>query len=286
MSLEYIWPPDNDDFFKINNYDNVVKIEWTKDLFVDYSKLAEDFWNCGYSVLKEVVDSGHNNVKSDMWFLTGIFLVRQSIELLIKALLISSVDKRNITTLFMDYKHNLSGLFCYYDSVSTNSYLNEDEKIWIKKYLESLEEVDEKSDMFRFPFDDEFLEKYQNKFLDNVCVANNMFQAYFLIRKCINKGDTGDGGGFDQELEPFFFVFASDGIGNCMLYQGISDCGFHSKIKGYVDVLEYLYSCESIEWNVKIYPLLFVGRNAIELCLKRLFYSRVENGVPRYIFFF
>lgn len=65
--------------------------------------------------------------------------------------------------------------------------MNNDEEEWLTKYFASLEEVDKKSDMFRFPFEDDFLSKYRDKFLDNVDVANNMLQAFSLIKKCIEK---------------------------------------------------------------------------------------------------
>ena len=63
--------------------------------------------------------------------------------------------------------------------------LTEEEYGWMKKYLHSLEEVDAKSDFFRFPLEDEFLLNYQNKFLDIVDMANSMLQAYGIIQKCL-----------------------------------------------------------------------------------------------------
>ena len=60
-----------------------------------------------------------------------------------------------------------------------------DEYNWIKKYLLSLEEVDAKSDLFRFPFEDDFLSVYRDEFLDVVDMANSMLQAYGIIQKCL-----------------------------------------------------------------------------------------------------
>lgn len=41
--------------------------------------------------------------------------------------------------------------------------------------------------MFRFPFEDEFLSKYRDKFLDNVDVANNMLQGYALVKNALRE---------------------------------------------------------------------------------------------------
>lgn len=143
--------------------------------------------------------------------------------------------------------------------------------------------MDQKSDMFRFSFEDEFLSKYHGKFLDNVDVANNLLQAYSLVDKCIEKA-MGDHK-FYVNFRPEFFAFATHGIGNCYLWQRISDEGFHVKVTGYSAVIDYIYQNSSIAKEVKLFPLMFMFRNTIELCLKRLFYSRVEDGVSRNIFF-
>ena len=71
---------------------------------------------------------------------------------------------------------------------------------------------------------------------------------------------------------------------DCFLWQKISDKGFHVKITGYTEVIDYIYKIQQISNKVKLYPLIFMFRNTIELCLKRLFYSRVKDGVPLKVF--
>lgn len=286
MSIEqWLWPSEDMDFWKIENEKYKVTISWSHKYFEDYKKLSYQFFECGYRTFCEVIRSGHDNVKSDMWFLVGIFLVRQSIELGLKALLCRTTDKTNeIQKAFENCCHDLSALFIQYETTGKEEYLVEEEKEWLKKYLVSLEYVDAKSDMFRFPFEDEFLKQYRDKFLDNVDVANNILQAFSLVKKCLEKGVVEKGDSFDNSLKPEFFVFASHGIGNCYLWQRLSDDGFHVKVTGYTSVIDYIYNNQEIELDEKVYPLLFMFRNTLELCLKRLFYSRVDDGVPLKIF--
>ncbi|WP_272012277.1 hypothetical protein [Faecalicoccus pleomorphus] len=139
--------------------------------------------------------------------------------------------------------------------------------------------------MFRFPFEDKFLSKYRDKFLDNVDVANNLLQAFALIKKCIQQGNIAEEDRFDNSFTPEFFIFASHGIGNCYFWQRISDEGFHVKITGYSAVIDYIYHNQCIPNETKLYPLMFMFRNTIELCLKRFFYSRVDEEVPLKIFY-
>lgn len=281
----WIWPASDMDFWKIGNKETSVKIKWSHNCFEDYKTLSYQFYKCGYKTFEEVIGSGYDNVKSDMWFLTEIFLVRHSIELGLKALLCRVLPrKRDIEDAFEACCHDVSMLFHKYTDVRLENYLTEEEEDWLIRYLDSLEEVDKKSDMFRFPFEDEFLSKYRDKFLDNVDVANNMLQGYALVKKCIERGIVTEEDEFDGKLKPEFFVFASHGIGNCYLWQRISDEGFHVKVAGYSEVIDYIYQNQNITNEDKLYPLIFMFRNTIELCLKRLFYSRVDNGVPLKVF--
>lgn len=269
------------DFWKIDNHDRIVNVKWSHNCFDDYKRLSWSYYDCGYKTFEEVISSGHDNVKSDMWFLTGIFLIRQSIELGLKALICRiCMNKKMIQEIFENCCHDLFMLFKYYHDTGSEAYLTGEESAWLTEYLSSLEEVDSKSDMFRFPFEDEFLSKYRDMFLDNVAVANNLVQAFCLVYKCIQEGNITEENEFNADFKPEFFVFASHGIGNCYLWQRLSDEGFHVKITGYSAVIDYIYNNQNISDELKFYPLIFMFRNTIELCLKRLFYSRVENGVP------
>lgn len=281
----WIWPSSDMNFWIINNRTTSITIKWSHNCFEDYRVLAYQFYECGYKTFKEVIDSGHDNVKSDMWFLTGIFLVRHSLELGLKALLCRVLPrKREIEDAFEECCHDVSMLLKKYSDTGIEKFLANEEEEWLTKYLDSLEEVDKKSDMFRFPFEDDFLSKYRDKFLDNVDVANNLLQGFALVKKCIEKGIVHKEDEFDSTLKPEFFVFASHGFGNCYLWQRISDEGFHVKVTGYNEVIDFIYQNQMISNKDKLYPLVFMFRNTIELCLKRLFYSRVDNGVPLKVF--
>jgi len=80
VDSRWIWPSTDMNFWKIENAETTVKIQWSHNCFEDYKKLAFQFYECGYKTFEDVISSGHNNVKSDMWFLTGIFLIRQALK--------------------------------------------------------------------------------------------------------------------------------------------------------------------------------------------------------------
>lgn len=98
--------------------------------------------------------------------------------------------------------------------------------------------VDEKSDMFRFPFEDDFLAKYRDKFLGIVDVINNLLQASALVKKMVENENIDEDDEFDDKLTPDFFVFTTHGIGNCYLWQSPTDHGFYVKVNGYIPVID------------------------------------------------
>ena len=276
-----LFPSENMDFLKIENEEYKITVKWKHKYFEDYKKLSYDFYVCGFNTFNEVVYNANDNTKTDMWFLTGIFLIRHSIELGLKALLCRVCKKnRDIQDLFINCCHNLSLLYQKYLEINDEVFLNREEKEWLVNYLSSLEIVDEKSDMFRFPFEDDFLSKYRDKFLDIIAVANNLLQAFALVKKMIEKGNIEKEDEFDDELSPEFFVFATHGLGNCYLWQSPTDRGFYVKVNGYIPVIDYIYNHNDIDNKTKLYPMIFMFRNTIELCLKRLLFSNVEKGVP------
>lgn len=282
---EMLWPEKYKDFMIIENPQYAVNISWEKKPFEDYKKMAFNYYKVAICVMEHIIDSGDDNIKCDAWFMPGVFMLRQSIELGLKTLVCRIYDKKkDIQVIFEECGHNLSMLFDEYLK-RNEGYLGNEEKLWLINYLVSIESVDEKSDLFRFPFEDEFLSENKNKCLEIVDVTNNLIQAFSLIKKCINCGIVDFEEAFDDTLEPKFLILAPNAIGNCYLWQPLSDSGFHVKVMGYVAVSEYVYSTEELQLEEKLYPMMFLLRNGLELCLKRLFYSRVSHGVPKHTFF-
>ena len=107
-----LWPISGKSFFDIDNQSYLVHIKWSRNLKSDYRRLSENFFICGYKICEKIVDSGHDNIKSDMWFLPSMYLFRQGMELGIKALICDVVASKNkIQQIFLGCKHDLYMLF-------------------------------------------------------------------------------------------------------------------------------------------------------------------------------
>ena len=273
-------PTEDMDLWKVENSKYTITIKWSHNCFQDYRKLSYNFFECGWYVFNEVFHEQKDTIKWDTWFLTGVFLLRHSIELALKAVLCREFEKKNtIQETFKECKHDISALFQKYCEVKKQKCLSKEEGEWLKEYLISIEVVDKKSDTFRFPFSDEFISQYDQKILDVKSVINNILQAFSLVHKILERGSINDQVIFNDNLEPSFFVFADARIGNCYLRKDLFGKGFYSRIEGYTEVIDYIYNIKEISLENKSYPLICMLRNDIELYLKCLLRYDVEQPI-------
>ena len=104
--LDY-WPQPGQSLLAIKDPGYTVHIKWSKNYFDDYRKLAHYYVQCGTAVFTEVINSDHDNVKADTWFLAGIYLLRHALELGLKSLVCrTSSNTPNIQSAFLSCQSN------------------------------------------------------------------------------------------------------------------------------------------------------------------------------------
>lgn len=247
-------------------------ITWSHVYWKDYLCLATQYQQAGYTVLNEVVQAGHDNFKDDTWFLAGIFMLRQSVELVLKAKVYEVFsEKKKIQEFFKKTKHNLVNILRELKA-EDESIISEAEFAWLQKYLSDVEEIDSSSTLFRYPFKLKFLDEYSNKFVQIRNTANTMLLAYDIIFNSLNYMEKVEIPPVEDFPTPTFFTFTDNGIGNFRLggwnviVQSADD--YYGVIQGYTMVSEFLVSVEN---NGKmIFPILFTLRHSLELELKQL----------------
>jgi hypothetical protein len=278
------WISENESFYKIANESFKIKINWSRNIFKDLLDLSHYYFDSAYDICNEILnDNINDNIKYDMWFLPCVYLFRQSIELLIKAGLSKEIKyKPKLQLEFVNAKHNLKSLFDVYKSSVDKVQLTDDEFIWVQKYLESIEIIDQSSDLFRYPFKDDFLTQYKNDFLDIVSMANRLIQCYGILKKCFIRYKYEENE-MDLTENPEFLSFASHGIDNCYLWDSPWGDGFHKQVVGYSNTGKFLFEKYKESKNIQyVYPIIFLLRNAVELSLKRLMYVQTEVQIPNY----
>jgi hypothetical protein len=283
--LEYVWVEKDKNIKNIVNEEMKVHIKWSKKPDEDYARLSRQYMNVGYITLKEVIEVPHNNnSKYDMWFLPGVYMIRQAIELLVKAgLAIKGATKSELQSIFIAAKHNVRELYKTYKDRYGVEELNEAEQTWLEKYLDSIEVVDSGSDLFRYPFKDDFMQQYGDKALDICHMGNRLIYCYSTLNKMIY-GEWFDEVKLNLEEEPKFLQSASSGINNCYLWDSPWSDGFRKQITGYSEVATFLFGkFKESKDEALFYPIVFLMRNAIEIGLKRLLHMRMEQSIDECI---
>jgi hypothetical protein len=283
--MDYIWVEEDKDINEIINPEMKINIKWSKKPSVDYLELSRQYMNAGYVTLKEVIEVQHNdNIKYDMWFLPGVYMMRQAIELLVKAgLAAKGATKSELQNMFIYSKHNVKELYNTYKGKFGLDELSCNEQMWLETYLASIEEVDSSSDLFRYPFKDQFMQQYGEKALDVWHMGNRLIYCYSTLNKMIH-GEWFEGDELDYKEEPRFIELASSGINNCYLWDSPWSDGFHKQVVGYSEVATFLYGkFEKSKEKTLFYPIVFLLRNAIEIGLKRLLHMKMEESVDEHI---
>lgn len=279
--MEYLWVEKDKNIKDILNEEMKVHVKWSKKTDEDYLELSRQYMNASYITLKDIIEGQHNdNIKYDMWFLPGIYMVRQAIELLLKAgLAVKGATKSDLQGIFIANKHNVKGLYNTFKDSYCVEELNKAEQMWLEKYLDSIELVDSSSDLFRYPFKDEFMHQYGDKALDVWKMSNKLIYCYSTLNKMIF-GEWFNEVELDIEEEPQFIHLAMTGINNCYLWNLPWSDGFHRQVIGYSEVATFLFERfkESKDGGL-FYPIVFLMRNAIEIGLKRLLHIKMEQSV-------
>lgn len=285
FKVEYVWIEKDKNIKDIVNEEMKVYVKWSKKTDEDYLELSRQYMNASYIILKEIIEEQHNNnIRYDMWFLPGVYMMRQAIELLLKAgLAVKGATKSELQGIFIANKHNVKELYNTFKDKYGIEELNEAEQTWLEKYLGDIELVDSSSDLFRYPFKDDFMQQYGGKALDVWHMGNKLIYCYSTLNKMIF-GEWFNEVELDFEEDPKFIHLAMTGVNNCYLWDSPWSDGFHKQVTGYSDVATFLFEkFKKSKGDALFYPIVFLMRNAIEIGLKRLLHIQMEQGVDEHI---
>lgn len=85
---------------------------------------------------------------------------------------------------------------------------------------------------------------------------------------------------FHSNAKPKFLVFCVDGLHNCNLWEFDEIHSYDKKIYCFKESVSFLLNeCKDIQNEEKLYPIVFLLRNTVELCLKKIIYiSSILGG--------
>lgn len=125
-------------------------------LEADFYKYAKNFYEAAEKVicyLLEVASEKDDTRKLDIWFFSMVYLFRQSLELMLKAIIFLSItDKNERKNIIGSVRHDLKQ--SYEKLIDVKKFKNSENENarWLKAYLSDISKIDKESDMFRYPF--------------------------------------------------------------------------------------------------------------------------------------
>ena len=264
-----------------------VSVETDENLKFDFSftsvnealyNYSMQYFNAAYLIFDMIAKKQVRHDVTDQCTIGMLFFLRHSVELMLKAIIYKQKGS-NAIIVFNDCKHELSKL---QDEISFST-LCDFEVDCMKSYFNQIDAIDSMGDLFRYPFDEAFLEKYYQKFFDFYA----MFKIYALYYECLHfeytekKNEILDPNCIEEtkrirdDNNNQFIIEAPHGIGYFMIWEMDSDYPSYNQLEGYSKIGKYLYNYATTNTEgLEIYvPLMFTYLHLLEISMKDFCYN-------------
>lgn len=285
---ELEWPREKADFRYIDREkNNIIEIINTNDVSKEFYNYSINFYISGRLLIEHLIPI-RSNAKKDSWFFPIVYLYRQAIELILKAIVFKYIDNRNERIEYLrEVRHDLSSSFrVLIEKLNLNKINTNLEEIkWLQKFLEDITYVDRESDVFRYPFSNTGKTFFNEQKNINLCYLRVNFNTAFEILNDIFN-DTNLIGKKYKAYKPKFLIGGGDYLEQSVI--GWSSSGkkidFYRYVQGYSDAGDYLKSLLTKDNNkleVLFLPMCYLYRNSVELSLKRILIEDIKIDYNR-----
>lgn len=276
------------------------EIQHFNDLSKDFSVMAINFQISAAEVV-DYMASESNIARLDTLFFPMVYLYRQSIELLLKAIYFQEVKDQSERKLFIGRtRHDLSTLYQAVTSLPINPDQDKAGYTWLADFFDNISLFDKVSDSFRYPYrfqmtNDGFDRRLkvkkvfeERKDIDLIKISRKFSYAFALLQRLIKElpHECNENPYAVDKLSEFIenpdcsSEFLEEGghyYLRCVIGENYRATDFNRYADAYNDCAEYLYKkrisdlMENHKSNISCYhPVCYLLRNAIELSLKKL----------------
>lgn len=241
---------------------------------------STQYMNAACNISNFLAKNSNNHNYTDRITIPMLFFARHALELILKTIILKNYNKKESQHIINEHKHSLSKLA---DSITFKT-IAEEEVYLLKEYLLSIDEIDENSSFFRYPFPKEFIENNNNTFWDNFEMIRVLLYYYLILEIEYNSKLSVEYDAQIKELKTSrdknnqFIIKAPNGLNHMMIWENDSNHPSYNQNEGYITTMKLLYKIqkENKEWNM-IFPMLFAGRNVIEIKTKDFIYDIMHD---------
>lgn len=253
-----------------------------KDLLIDY---ALAYKKSARIIVESIYEKKQPNIRElDFYFFPIAYLYRHSLELMLKAIgfefFLDEDKKREL----LELSHDLIQLLEKVEVLIQG--INLEDRIWLKEFLSSINEIDQASDAFRYPFkinvaEDSTMKKvYSSRtvvdtqtHVNLIVFVNKMEKAFAILKDSFEKNN-GEMYGYNYSA-----VFLEEG--GTYYEQSVIGYSYHknlfySYVAAYSECADILFSKYAEDKNLKsliFFPMCYLFRNSLELLMKQLLFE-------------
>ncbi len=275
VDFEYFNKAEPSDIVKIKNSDNL------ETEFFCYSRNFHDAADQIMEYLETTAATNKDIGKLDTWFFAVIYLYRQSLELLLKAIILKRItdQKERIKKLY-EVSHDLKKCF---DIIVKDLNIDKTHQTlinlnWLGEYLGNISSVDRESDMFRYPFNHNMQAMFEEQTHVNLLfVKQNLNAAYNILSDLLAKDFSRN----YKLLTPKLIITGGNYYEQSVVGYKFSQKDYYPYIKGYEESANFLRATILRDTNLSMLflPMCYLYRNAVELGLKRILVE--DCKIPR-----
>lgn len=265
---------DIDLFYIDKDSKNIITISNSGQLDRDFYLYAKNFFYAAEYVIHYLLEDAAERqdiAKLDLWYFAMIYLYRQSLELLLKAIIFqyttdNMVRKSIVGIIRHDLKQALDKIFELKPSIVSDNHNIQ----WLIKYLSDISRIDRESDMFRYPFGYNLKILFENQtHISLVATHDNMNKAYNIIKAIYNSGDYSNQ--IYEAYSPQLIIEGGSYYQQSVVGYSYAQHSFNPYYSSYEQVGNFLRDIIITHNKPNLFmPMCYSYRNAIELGLKRI----------------
>ena len=278
------WVRPNLDLYHIDTSSKcIITFSNSGQLDKDFYKYACDFYEAAEYIihyLGEDAAQKHDIAKLDLWYFPMVYLYRHSLELLLKAIIFQTItDKNDRINIVEEIRHNLLQAFQKIIEIKSLTIDGNANAQWLKNFLSDISQLDSESDMFRYPFGNQFRILFERQ--TNISLKathDNMNKAYNIVKELFSTGM------FSEQIyeayEPKLIIKGDHYYQQSVVGYKYSQYSFYPYFSSYNEVGVFLKKTIVEENKSNLFmPTCYLYRNAIELCLKKMIAedSHIDN---------
>lgn len=279
------WIRSNADFEYVNwgESGDIVSIQNSDDLELEFYLYSQNFHQAAEQAAEYLLTTSvvtHDIAKLDTWFFAVVYLYRQSLELILKAILFKNLTgpQARIDVL-NEVGHDLSKCFSY---IKAELKIDSDHSVgvnlrWVGEFLDNISAVDERSDMFRYPFNHQMKMFFtEQTHIDFYSVRQNLTIAYSILCELFSNNFSSESYKLRSRR---FIVTGGDYWKQVVIGYKFSQNQYYPYIKGYQEAAKFLRTAMQTDiYQDKLFlPMCYLYRNAVELGLKRILVNNLKT---------